>query len=375
MAEKKKFLESKFGKAIVGIVSVVVIGGAVSTMVACQSKDVPTDIPSQNITVDNGIVSPTNPSTDQKVEDEKEEQQVEQGGSGEQQENQGSGEIEQGGNQGGNQGGEQGGNQGGEQGGNQGSGEEQEVITEAQYKQMFLDELPKAIEDYYNENVAAFDVLYISGTEVKDINLANNKIYIETSQVNKKVSMYLTTDIFSHSTFEEMYGALGNFSGEFSALQKIVNQELADEIGAFALEQQEVKDYIAENVGTYSNYSVISASEFKINEIGDDQTNLVVRLGDKILNFSVSGTAVGSQSTQEQIFKAIKHNVSFKFGNIEKYQGMGSEDEVDFTEALIAEITSDAYINEHFENTGTGMAMKNFELGGRTNSMAFELDY
>ena len=32
-------------------------------------------------------------------------------------------------------------------------------------------------------------------------------------------------------------------------------------------------------------------------------------------------------------------------------------------------------INEHFENTGTGMAMKNFELGGRTNVPTFELDY
>ena len=172
MAEKKKFLNTKVGKIVLSLVAVVVVSGAASTMVACQGKDAQTDIPTNNLVVDNGITTPTEQKTEQKTEQQTGSQQQEQ----KQEEQQSGGEQKQEEQQGGNGEEQQGGEQQ-QQGGNenQGSGEEEQTFSEAEYKQMFLENLPKAIEDYYNENVAQIKLQKISDTNLVDINLKTNK--------------------------------------------------------------------------------------------------------------------------------------------------------------------------------------------------------
>lgn len=181
-------------------------------------------------------------------------------------------------------------------------------LTEAEYKAMFEEELPGVIENYFNENLAKFSTFNISNVEVRLINNEAGTIYLNCTQQGINKFMELNSESLknaeSYKNLSENINSLA-FTTENNKGVTVQEESLANEIASFALEQQEVLDYITENGIDISNYTVLNVSQFELTSNGD-VSNLVLKCNDKIFSMTIGGTA-GSYSTQEECLNKLKN--------------------------------------------------------------------
>lgn len=180
-------------------------------------------------------------------------------------------------------------------------------ITEAEYKAMFEAELPGVLETEYNKNYTN-EKSKISNVSVKAINYATGDIYFECNRNNRTIFVNASNeDLKNVATFENAYNNAiksDNLKYDYKSIETTQEKDLANEIASFALEQQEVLDYITENGIDISNYTVLNATEFGYGETGR-VSNLTILFNDKIFTMTIGGTT-GACSTQEEYLNKLK---------------------------------------------------------------------
>lgn len=180
-------------------------------------------------------------------------------------------------------------------------------ITEAEYKAMFEEELPGVLETEYNKNYTN-EKSKISNVSVKAINYATGDIYFECNRNNRTIFVNVSNeDLKNVATFENAYNNAiksDNLKYDYKSIETTQEKDLANEIASFALEQQEVLDYITENGIDISNYTVLNATEFGYGETGR-VSNLTILFNDKIFTMTIGGTT-GACSTQEEYLNKLK---------------------------------------------------------------------
>ena len=179
------------------------------------------------------------------------------------------------------------------------------VKTEAEYKAMFEKDLPSVIENYFNENVSIHEVMNISNVEIAAINHETGNIYFNCviNNVNK-FCVANSTDFSSSKTYQNAYENLKETKFTFGNAQSVQEKDLAEKIASYALEQDEVLEYLINNGISYSNCEVLNVSEFNSTTKGD-LANLVLKMGDKIFSMTMGGTT-GAYSTQEECLEILK---------------------------------------------------------------------
>ena len=189
--------------------------------------------------------------------------------------------------------------------------------TEEEYKQKFLSELPQMIEESFNSKVENTK-MYLHDVEVLDINGENGDIYVNCTRNNHNMFyVYNKQQLTNFSSYEDLYNNFDRDFGIPNTLKSALETTLANEIATFALEQDTVKEYIAANVGDYSEYTVLNATKFNsIN--GYRTTSLKLKFENKILNINLGGRT-GYLKTQEEYFEGIKDDLKITFGETENY--------------------------------------------------------
>lgn len=219
--------------------------------------------------------------------------------------------------------------------------------TEEEYKQKFLAELPQMIEESYNSKMM-FDNAKIRDVNILDINAKSGNIYINCKDGNNNNAFFVFNreELTNVSSFEDLYN---NFDKEFSfpnTLETALETSLANEVGEFALQQDAVREYIAANVGDYSEYTVLNATEFK-NETVGDATDLVVKFDDKIVKFSIA-CVTGAKSSQEEYFDMFKNSgreIICQFDSVEDYAELSSQHQTpsnSYYDSFMDEIVNEA---------------------------------
>lgn len=190
-------------------------------------------------------------------------------------------------------------------------------ITETEYKAMFEEELPGVLETEYNKNYTN-EKSKISNVSVKAINYATGDIYFECNRNNRTIFVNASNeDLKNVATFENAYNNAiksDNLKYDYKSIETTQEKDLANEIASFALEQQEVLDYITENGIDISNYTVLNATEFEAKSGGYRQTDITICSGNKVLTVSLSGRA-GTCSTQEEYLQKFKNGYLEKIVN------------------------------------------------------------
>lgn len=189
-----------------------------------------------------------------------------------------------------------------------------EQKTEAEYKAMFEAELPGVIENYFNENIVAIDLLNISNVKIKAVNNATGTIYINCLQQERNKFMELNCESLKNATnyktlSENVNGFL--FTTENQGGVTVQEDTLANEIAEFAFEQAKVVNYLAENGIDASELKVLNATEFLVNNNGYRNTTLTIVSENSIFTINLAGRS-GSCSTEEEYL------TKFKNGYLEK---------------------------------------------------------
>ncbi len=185
----------------------------------------------------------------------------------------------------------------------------QVTITEAEYKTMFYDELPQTIENYFNENFATSKLSKISNVEIIDYNNADGTVFYKCLKNGRTniFNMMKSSDLVNDS-YEEVYSSLDNatFTCDKVAGYTIQEESLANEIAEFALQQDEVISFLAQN-GIYStsNYTVLNATEFYTGNNGRGNTDIILKIGDNILKINMNGST-GICNTQEEYLNKLR---------------------------------------------------------------------
>ena len=191
------------------------------------------------------------------------------------------------------------------------------TITEAEYKALFMDELPGTIEDYFNNNIATKARHKISNLNNLTINFATGDIYFNCTQDSLNVFMKLNSNQLSNSTsFEDSYDNLNNFA--FTTTNKVgvsvQDQSLANDIAAFALEQDAVTSFLSQNgISASSDYTVLNATKFN-NNSGILTSSLVINMGDKIFTMDIGGPT-GICNTQQEYLNKLQEGYLSKLDN------------------------------------------------------------
>lgn len=193
-----------------------------------------------------------------------------------------------------------------------------EQIREENFKEKFLDELPNMIEESYNAE-AMVEVAKIRDVKILGINCENGNIFVGcTKHMHTKFLILNNPQLKDFSSYESLYNNF-NKTFEVKSLNSRLEPSLANEIVEFALKQKKVKNYVLNNVGEYSNYELLNATNFFHSE-GTYCTRLTVKFDDKVVNFKLGG---GEESffEQQEYFDAMKNSTSLKFdvGEIENY--------------------------------------------------------
>lgn len=180
-----------------------------------------------------------------------------------------------------------------------------EQKTEAEYKAMFEAELPRVIENYFNENVSLLEKMNISNVNVLTINNNNGDVYLKGT-INNKEKFYIANcnQLSSLSSYKEANDKLNNLTFNFGNAQTVQTETLANEIAEFALEQDKVIEYLINNGVDYSNYEVLNATEFDNDGTGR-MSNLTIKFADKIFSMTMGGPT-GVCSTQEEYLNKLK---------------------------------------------------------------------
>ena len=199
-------------------------------------------------------------------------------------------------------------------------------VTEEEYKQKFLSELPQMIEESFNSKVK-YEELKINDVKVLDINAESGNIYVNCTRNNRNMFyVYNRQQLTNFSSFEDLYNNFDRDFGIPNTLETALETSLANEVGEFALQQDAVREYIAANVGDYSEYTVLNATEFNGTKNGNT-TDLVVKFDDKIVKFSMACTT-GAKSSQEEYFDMFKNSgreIRCQFDSVEDYAELSSQ--------------------------------------------------
>lgn len=180
--------------------------------------------------------------------------------------------------------------------------------TEAEYKAMFLAQLPTVIENYFNENLAKFSTFNISNIKINTVNFSNGTIYINCIQQNVNKFMELKCDsIIDASSYQYLYKNLQSFAftTENNKGVTVQTEALANEIAEFALEQPQVQAYLAENGLTTAELTVLNATEFE-NKSGYLTTVITLKSNNRIFTISLAGRT-GICSTEEEYLTKFKN--------------------------------------------------------------------
>ena len=177
--------------------------------------------------------------------------------------------------------------------------------TEAQYKQMFETEILSAIQNYYNENKASSEKVYVLNLELKLINYETGDVYF-TCDRNGGRKMFIAThsEITDWATYKALYENMPSDEFEFSIAASVQEDDLAEEIVEFALTLPELQEYIEQNELDLTNYTIINTTEFKSTTEGR-RSDIVLLTEDGILSFYLIGTT-GYSATQEDYLKKLK---------------------------------------------------------------------
>lgn len=184
-----------------------------------------------------------------------------------------------------------------------------EQKTEAEYKAMFEAELPRVIENYFNENLAGQEWKKVSNCKVKLFNVADGTIYFDCVQDFCNVFMSVKSpELAKCTSYEQLNKTLNNCTMTTDNIIGVTVQTetLANEIAEFALEQTEVVNYLAENGINASNYEVLNATEFESSSQGRF-SKLTIKMNNKIFNCSIGGST-GACSTQRDYLNVLKSN-------------------------------------------------------------------
>ena len=199
-------------------------------------------------------------------------------------------------------------------------------VTEEEYKQKFLSELPQMIEESYNSKVEV-EKLKLKDIKVLEINAKSGNIYVNCTRNNHNMFyVYNKQQLTNFSSFEDLYNNFDRDFGIPNTLETALETSLANEVGEFALQQDAVREYIAANVGDYSEYTVLNATEFNGTTRGAE-TDLVVKFDDKIVKFSMA-CSTGAKSSQEAYFDMFKNSgreIRYQFDSVEDYAELSSQ--------------------------------------------------
>ncbi|MBO4412816.1 MAG: hypothetical protein J5779_02260 [Clostridia bacterium] len=178
------------------------------------------------------------------------------------------------------------------------------TITEAEYKAMFYDELTSSIQTYFNEK-EPLEQFKLTNVNIEDINYEDGTIYFNCVRNNKNMFYVVNSDeISNYTTYEDLNN---NLPSTFTQIARQTTQEqsLANDIADFALQQDEVISFLAQN-GIYStsNYTVLNATEFSSTANGRI-SDIILKFDDKIFSMSIGGTT-GACPTQEAYLQKLK---------------------------------------------------------------------
>ncbi len=188
-----------------------------------------------------------------------------------------------------------------------------EQKTEAEYKAMFEAELPRVIENYFNENLAGQEWKKVSNCKVKLFNVADGTIYFDCVQDFCNVFMSVKSpELAKCTSYEQLNITLNNCTMTTDNIIGVTVQTetLANEIAEFALEQAEVVNYLAENGIDASELKVLNATEF-YGESGYLTTNITLKSENSIFSVKLAGRTGTCSSEEEYLTK-------FKNGYLEK---------------------------------------------------------
>lgn len=184
-----------------------------------------------------------------------------------------------------------------------------EQKTEAEYKAMFEAELPRVIENYFNENIATKPMHKISDVTLKLYNANSGTIYFNCVQTGANVFLSVSSsELKNCNSFKELNDKLSNctFTTENKAGVSVQEEGLANEIAEFALEQAEVVNYLAENGIDAGELKVLNATEFEPSSQGRI-SKLTIKMNNRIFNCSIGGST-GFCSTQEEYLSKLKED-------------------------------------------------------------------
>lgn len=192
------------------------------------------------------------------------------------------------------------------------------TITEAEYKAMFLEELPTAIENYYNSNVSINPIMDISQITIKGINFDSGDIYLSAVGANNREKFFIANfdGLNNLNSYEGAYSLIDDANFTFSKAYSVQDASLANEIAEFALQQGAVVNFLSQNgISANSNYIVLNATEFNSKD-GIRTSNVVLKINNKILKFDIGG-ATGACSSQQEYVNKIKNGYLDKLENFE----------------------------------------------------------
>ena len=183
--------------------------------------------------------------------------------------------------------------------------------TEAQYKQMFETEILSAIQNYYNENKASSEKVYVLNLELKLINYETGDVYF-TCDRNGGRKMFIATheEIAQWATYKALYENMPTEGFEFSSIYTVQEDDLAKEFVEFAMTQKELKTYIQDNNLDLSSYTVINVTEDDFdyfgNLIGHIYWRCIILIEEGVFTFDLIGDGTGVCSSQKEYLEKLK---------------------------------------------------------------------
>ncbi|MBD5091961.1 MAG: hypothetical protein HDT36_01085 [Clostridiales bacterium] len=179
--------------------------------------------------------------------------------------------------------------------------------SEAEYKVMFYEKLPTVIEEYFNENLIRLAHQKISNVEVQLFNNVSGAIYFNcTQQGIKKFMLALSNDLLNSNSYKQLNDTVlqASFTTDNNKGVSVQEADLAQEIFDYALEQQEVIDYLAENGIDKNELKLLNATEF-INRPRGNVSTLTILSDKKVLSINLGGIT-GACSTQQAYLDKLK---------------------------------------------------------------------
>lgn len=235
------------------------------------------------------------------------------------------------------------------------------TITEAEYKTMFLEDLPTVIEDYYNTNVSTMSKTNISNVNIKSINFNDGNIYFD-AVVNNKHKFFTAnlSELNDSDNYENAYNLISDSATfNFAKTVSVQDASLANDIAEFALEQSAVRTFLSNNgVSPDSDYTVLNATEFNGTSNGRF-SDVVLKYDDNIVRLSIGGSTGVCESQRAYLDYLKNEGITIKVENL----AVADYSDLDATSAVEAYTFSSSYGNFSGRVTKTNGSFTFEEMG------------